>query len=64
MGAMDSGSADIVVQRDVLGLLRQRRTVYSGYAWGPSMQWLDSSTIVLDDQRVDIFHGGVVEEAD
>lgn len=60
MGATDEGVAEVVVRRDVYGLLRQRRSLYSGYQWGPSMGWVDSATVLLDGRPLDIYHDAAV----
>jgi len=61
-GITDPGSANLIVSRDVFGLLREERWLWYGNAWGPNMIWRqDSKTVVLDGHAINIFHGAAIE---
>lgn len=61
MGAMDSGSAGLDVQRDVWDLLREDRQLWYGNSWGPKARWLNSSTVLLDGKPLNIFRSPSVD---
>jgi hypothetical protein len=64
MGATDSGSAEVVVRRDVAGLLRQQRTIWSGYALKGRPRWAAPLTVVLERHRINVFEDSAIDETD
>jgi hypothetical protein len=58
------GSVSVSIQRDVLGVLRIQRNIYDG-DWGePRVRWLDSRTVQVGKNRVDIYKGRSVSGYD
>jgi hypothetical protein len=61
-GGLDA-SIDAEVSRAVGRVVEQRRTVYRA-EWGepPRVEWVDSRTLLIDGQRLDIYHDPMMDE--
>lgn len=54
-------SSDVIVQRDVAGLVRVGRPVYDG-DWGrPRVEWLDAHAVRVGGHPIDIYRDPAVD---